>query len=123
MPCYARTKRQFQILKEEISEMRKSGEIPYEKQQEKQRAIEDLYAKLKEKYDSHSKELDRLKRKLKEATSAWEKEQLEKEIAELEGELEGMHNSMQELIDFMRDIERRTISVPTKTDDQQESEK
>ena len=119
MPCWERSKQKFQILKENIQELRNSnnGEIPYDQREEKRKAIEDLYARLKQSLETHQKELERLKKRLREATSEQEREQIEKEIAELEKELEGMHDALEELTEFMRDLERRVISQPSKADE------
>jgi len=107
-------KNRFEIVKSEIEEMRSKGEMPYDQKEQKRKAIEDLYAKLKESYDTHSKELERLKKRLKDATSELEREQILKEMAELEKELAGMHSALEDLVEYMRDLDRRTVSQPQK---------
>ena len=117
MPCTVREIKKFNVIKEEVQELQKQGEIPFDKKQEKQRAIEDLYARMREKYNSHAKELENLKKRLREATSQQEKDQLAKEIAELEKELANLHDAMEQMVEFMRDLDRRTISAPAKQDE------
>lgn len=109
MPCYAREQKKFQILKTEIEKYK--GTMPYQKKTEFQKSTEELYARTKEKLEDHIKLLESLKKRLKEATSAEERERLEKEIAELESEIEKFQGTLEELIELMRDLERRTIGV------------
>ena len=113
MPCFNRERKKFEIIKEEVQQMQKAGAIPSDVKDEKRKAIEELYARAKEKYESHKKELERLKKRLREAKSELERAQLEKEIAELEKELEGYHGSFEDMSDFIRDLERRTVNAPS----------
>jgi hypothetical protein len=116
MPCFERERKKFEVVRNETQQLRQRGEIPYDKQDEKRKAIEELYARMKQKLDEHQKALERLKKRLREATSQQERDQIEKEIAELEKELAGMHDTLEDMVEFMRDLERRTISLPAKED-------
>lgn len=116
MPCEQRMRKKFEIVREEIEQLRKqnSGEVPFEKRGDRQRELEDLYVKTKQKLDEHAKELARLREKLKQTSSELERARLEKEIAELESELEKFHDTLEKMVDAIRDLERRTISQPAK---------
>lgn len=119
MPCEARMRQKFEVIRQEVDELRKanSGELPFEKKDEKQRALEDLYVKTKQKLDEHMRELEKLRKRLRETTSELEKARLQKEIEELEGEVEKFKDTLEQMVEFMRDLERRTISQPSQQDE------
>lgn len=119
MPCEYRMRRKFEIVREEIKQLQKenSGGLPFDKRDEKQKALEDLYVSTRKKLDEHEKELARLKERLRKATSELERAQLEKEIAELEVELERFKDVLEQMEDFVRDLARRTISLPAEKEE------
>lgn len=114
MPCYERNKQKWQIVKEEINQLRQKGEAPnYEQKERYRKSIEELYAKLKESLESHDKERERLLKRLKDPNlTEAEREEILKELSELDKELAGMHDTLEQMLEYMRDMERRTISTP-----------
>jgi len=108
MPCCEMKMRMFEVIKEESKQSSSGGN------EELKRRTEDLYGDVKKKLEDHIKALERLRKKLREATSETEREQIKKDIADLEGEIEKYQDMMEEMIEFMKDMERRRITVPNR---------
>gem|GEM_PF-4470580 len=104
-------RQQFQIVREEVIRIQNTKNVDSEEQRDTQKNLESFYNRLIERYESHAKELERLKKKLKETTSQSERERLEKEIAELEAELESMKDIVQQMEELIRDLSRRTLKI------------
>lgn len=111
MPCYERERQRFEVWKTNVQTQSSSGGSFNTKKQREDEAAE-FFARLKQKRDDHLKALSELRRKLKEATSEYEKDRLRKEIDDLEDEIGGFEDTMEQLVEFMRDMERRTVNIP-----------
>ena len=117
MPCYPRERKKFEIWRQKKQEQKQKGEAGFNFRREVNDESSDMFARLKQKLDDHIKALEDLKRKLRETTSESEKARLRKEIEDLEKEIQGYEDTMEELIEFVRDVEKRTISIPKKNAD------
>lgn len=116
MPCYPMKRKKFEIMREEVRQAQSQGTATFTQREEWRRRTETLYDEVKTKIEDHEKQLAALLRKLREATSEEEKARLKRLIDELEAELETYKDMLQELVEFMRDLERRTISAPAQHD-------
>jgi multidrug resistance efflux pump len=116
MPCYPQRRKKFEILKEEVRQAQSHGTATFTQREEWRRRTELLYDEVKKKIEDHEKELALLLAKLRAATSEEEKARLKRLIDELEAELEEYKDMLQQLVEFMRDLERRTISAPAQHD-------
>ncbi len=116
MPCSARMRRQFVIVKQQVDELKRIDSNP-EKEKQTRRDVDDLYARTVTKLEEHEKELARLKKRLEDATSELERQQLLKEIDELEKELEEFKDILEKLQEFIVDLQRRTLFTPQQQDE------
>lgn len=116
MPCSGQKRKKFEILKDEVRNVQAQGNATFTKREDWQRRTEILYADVKRKIEDHERELAKLLRKWREATSEEEKARLKRLIDELEDELNAYRDMLEELVEFMRDLERRTISAPAQQD-------
>ena len=116
MPCYPRERKKFEIWRQKKQEQKQKGDTGFNFRKEVNDEGSEMFARLKQKLDDHIKALEDLKRKLREATSESEKARLRKEIEELEKEVQGYEDTMEDLMEFARDLERRTLSIPSQND-------
>ncbi len=116
MPCYPRERKKFEIFRQKKQEQKQKGDGGFNFRKEVNDEGQEMFARLKQKLDDHIKALEDLKRKLREATSESEKSRLEKEIEDLEKEVQGYEDTMRDLLEFVRDMERRTINSPSQND-------
>lgn len=111
MPCEMRLRRQFEVVQREVQKSTGGGGS------DRRPELEDLYVKAKKNLEDHIKALERLRKRLREATSEIEKERIRKEIADMESEIEKYQDLLEKMEDFMRDLERRTIKAPSEEHD------
>lgn len=116
MPCYPRERQKFEIWRRNKQEQKASGGEGFNFRKELDDEGNTSYERLKKKLDDHLKALEDLRRKLRESTSESEKARLRKEIEDLEKEVQGYEDTIEELIQFVRDVGRRTIGVPSRDD-------
>lgn len=112
MPCYPRERQKFEVWRTNKQEQRQKNESGFNFRRETDDEAAEMFARLKKKLDEHIRTLENLKRKLRGATSEEEKARLRKEIDALEKEIQGYEDTMEELTEFVREVERRTISLP-----------
>lgn len=112
MPCFFREKQRFEIWSEEVQKSNSSGPgLPTEEKKKREDEASELFQRLKKKKDEHIKALEELRKKLRQASTESEKARLRKEIEELEDEIDGFNDVVEKLVEFTRDLERRTITT------------
>ncbi len=116
MPCYPRERKKFEIWRQKKQEQKQKGDGGFNFRKEVNDEGNETYERLKKKLDDHMKALEDLRRKLREATSESEKARLRKEIEDMEKEVEGYEKTIDDLMEFVREVERRTISIPGQKD-------
>ncbi len=117
MPCYPRERKKFEIWRQTKQEQKQKGDGGFNFRKEVNDPGQDMFARLKQKLDDHIKALEDLKKKLREATSESEKARLKKEIEDLEREVQGYEDTMDDLLKFVQDVARRTINAPSQNAD------
>lgn len=117
MPCYPRERKKFEIWRQKKQEQKQKGNTGFNFRKEVNDEGNETYERLTKKLDDHIKALEDLMRKLREATSESEKARLRKEIEAMEKEVEGYEKTLDDLFEFVRDVERRTLSIPNKNAD------
>ena len=114
MPCDRMLREKWSVKQEEVREMEKKFPSPEEYQEKGKKALEEFAGRVAKAIEDHKEELKRLRKRLQEATSESERRAIEKEIADVEEDLDALMDIMEEVRQFFEDLERRTIQHPKK---------
>ncbi len=114
MVCEARERKKFEVWREQKQEQKQKDASGFNFRKDVNAEGQQMFSRLQQKLEAHIKALEDLKKKLSAATGEDEKARLRKEIEDLEKEIQGFEDTMDELLKFVQDAQRRTISTPTK---------
>jgi benzoyl-CoA reductase/2-hydroxyglutaryl-CoA dehydratase subunit BcrC/BadD/HgdB len=103
---------------EEVEGYGKQDLLPSEIKDKGRDVLERFAGKISFMIEEHKRELERLRKRLREATSESERKQIQKEIEECERDIEELEDILDEIREFLIDLERRIIkSHKTKTNE------